>query len=119
MLILRTVATTVPTITSWRCRALHSIPRPLAVSWPLKPFASRLRLTLCMLKPIDKERWNYTLAAHLLNRAGFGGTPAEIEHLAGLSPEQAVLSLVEYGKTPDPTPNPEWAKPDPTRADRF
>ena len=66
-----------------------------------------------MLKPIGKENWNFTTAAHLLNRAGFGGTPAEIEHLLSLGPEQAVSHLVDYEKIPDSTPNPEWAKPDP------
>src|SRR5581483_4673136 len=72
-----------------------------------------------MLKAMSKKRWNFTTAAHLLNRAGFGGPPAEIEHLAGLGPEQAVAYLVDYEKISDPTPNPEWAKPDPTRAERF
>lgn len=59
------------------------------------------------------------MAAHLLNRAGFGGPPAEIEHLAGLGAENAVAFLVDYEKTPDSTPSPEWAKPDPTRAERY
>ncbi|MDB6064427.1 MAG: hypothetical protein JWR26_635 [Pedosphaera sp.] len=86
---------------------------------PVKPFTVALRLIPCMLKPIDKERWNFTTAAHLLNRAGFGGTPAEIEHLASLGPQQAVLSLVEFDKNPDSTANPEWAEPDPTRAERY
>src|SRR3954447_889483 len=72
-----------------------------------------------MLKPITHGNWNFTTAAHLLNRAGFGGTPAEIGHLAGLGPERAVSQLVDYEKIPDPNSNPEWAKPDPTRADRF
>ena len=72
-----------------------------------------------MLKPIDKAKWDYYTAAHLLNRAGFGGTPEEIEKLAAMSPADAVLSLVNYEQTPDPTPDPEWAKPDPGRAERL
>lgn len=59
------------------------------------------------------------MAAHLLNRAGFGGPPAEIEKLARLGPEKAVASLIDYEKIPDPTPDPAWAKPDPERAERF
>jgi uncharacterized protein (DUF1800 family) len=51
----------------------------------------------------------------LLNRAGFGGSPAEIETLAGLGPEKAVSFLIDYEKIPDPTPDPDWAKPDPAR----
>ena len=72
-----------------------------------------------MLKAISRKRWNFTTAAHLLNRAGFGGTPAEIEHLAGLGSEHAVAYLVDYEKISDTMPNPEWAKPDPTRFERF
>ena len=71
-----------------------------------------------MLKPLAKDRWNYPAAAHLLARAGFGGPPAEIEKLAALSPEQAVSRLLDYEATPDPLPPPEWARPDPERAER-
>jgi len=55
------------------------------------------------------------MAAHLLNRAGFGGPPAEIQSLAGLGHDQAVSSLIDYEKISDPTLNPDWAKPDPAR----
>jgi uncharacterized protein (DUF1800 family) len=68
-----------------------------------------------MLQPLTSGRWNYETAAHLLNRAGFGGSPAEIETLAGLGPEKAVSFLIDYEKIPDPTPDPDWAKPDPAR----
>ena len=40
--------------------------------------------------------WNYDTAAHLLERAGFGGTPRQIEALAALSPTEAVRSLVYF-----------------------
>ncbi len=72
-----------------------------------------------MLQPIPSSRWNFTNAAHLLNRAGFGGPPAEIEQLTALGPEQAVARLLEYDKVPDPTPDPAWAKPDPELAERL
>jgi len=72
-----------------------------------------------MLKALPAKKWNFAMAAHLLNRAGFGGTPAEIEHLASLGPDKAVTYLVDYEQIPDSTPNPEWAKPDPTRAERY
>src|SRR5665213_2684176 len=68
-----------------------------------------------MLKPLSKDRWSLEMAAHLLNRAGFGGPPAEIQSLAGLGHDQAVSSLIDYEKIPDPTLNPDWAKPDPAR----
>src|SRR5208337_74412 len=66
-----------------------------------------------MLKPLDKSRWSLGTAAHLLNRAGFGGTPAEIQKLADLSPDKAVSSLIDYERIYDATPAPDWARPDP------
>lgn len=72
-----------------------------------------------MLKPLSEARWNFSTAAHLLNRAGFGGPPAEIERLVRLGPERAVAALLDYEKIPDPTPDPVWAKPDPDRRAKF
>jgi uncharacterized protein (DUF1800 family) len=48
------------------------------------------------LTPIRKSDWNYARAAQLLERAGFGGTPEEIQRLATMTPEQAVEELVDY-----------------------
>jgi len=48
------------------------------------------------LTPLRPVEWNYDRAAHLLERAGFGGTPEEIEKLAAMTPEQAVRHLVRY-----------------------
>jgi uncharacterized protein (DUF1800 family) len=72
-----------------------------------------------MLKPLSSDRWNYEMAAHLLNRAGFGGPPSEIQALAALPPDQAVSFLIDYEKIPDPTLNPDWAKPDPAEIARL
>jgi uncharacterized protein (DUF1800 family) len=72
-----------------------------------------------MLTPISAKRWDFKTAAHLLNRAGFGGTPAEIQHLAGLGPDAAVASFIDFEKIPDETKDPEWAKPDPERQQLF
>mgnify|MGYP002623164262 CR=1 FL=1 len=54
------------------------------------------------LKPIKAEQWNYTQARHLLFRAGFGGTPAEVEKLVAMGPYDAVDSLVDYHLQPLP-----------------
>ena len=51
------------------------------------------------LTPITAKDWNRDLAAHLLERAGFGGTPAEIDALAKLTPQQAIARLVRYQGT--------------------
>ncbi len=48
------------------------------------------------LAPIAAEDWSYDRAAHLLERAGFGGTPEQIAALAAMTPEQAVAHLVDY-----------------------
>jgi uncharacterized protein (DUF1800 family) len=48
------------------------------------------------LTPISASDWNYDLAAHLLERAGFGGTPEEIQALAQLAPAEAVRQLVHF-----------------------
>ncbi len=85
----------------------------------LKPFAGQRRLNFCMLKALSSGRWNFTTAAHLLNRAGFGGPPAEIERLAAMGLEPAVVSLVDFENVPDNSANPEWAKHDPTKVERL
>src|ERR1700681_132615 len=51
------------------------------------------------LTPITAKDWNRDLAAHLLERAGFGGTPAEIDALAKMTPAQAIARLVRYEGT--------------------
>jgi uncharacterized protein (DUF1800 family) len=51
------------------------------------------------LTPIAAANWNYDFAAHLLERAGFGGTPEEIDKLAQMTPAQAVALLVRFQGT--------------------
>src|SRR5579862_1828127 len=48
------------------------------------------------LTPISAANWNYDFAAHLLERAGFGGTPEEINALAKMTPAQAVARMVRF-----------------------
>ncbi len=55
------------------------------------------------LSPIAASEWNAERAAHLLERAGFGGTPDDVARLAAASPQQAVDSLVEYGRIDNST----------------
>lgn len=63
-----------------------------------------------MLNPLPKSKWDYTTAAHLANRAGFGGTPSEIEHLVKIGPDAAVDWYVDYDKIADSNPQFAWAK---------
>ncbi|MEO8825106.1 MAG: DUF1800 domain-containing protein [Chthoniobacterales bacterium] len=63
-----------------------------------------------MLDSLSASSWSLHHAAHLLNRAGFGGSPDEVQafHAKGL--ETAVKSLIE-GKDDDTLfPAPDWAK---------
>jgi len=45
--------------------------------------------------------WNRPKAAHLLNRAGFGGTPEQITRLAAMRVETAVDEVLNYEQTSD------------------
>jgi len=48
------------------------------------------------LTPIADGEWNRAKAQHLLERAGFGGTPTEIDRLARMTARQAVRYLVYF-----------------------
>src|SRR5579872_6674476 len=48
------------------------------------------------LTSIRASDWNYDFAAHLLERAGFGGTPNDIQALANMTPKQAIARLVRF-----------------------
>ena len=53
------------------------------------------------LQPLSPDKWNGATARHLLERAGFGGTPQDVAQLARLTPLQAVQTLVRYQRVPD------------------
>jgi uncharacterized protein (DUF1800 family) len=58
--------------------------------------------------------WDDRLAAHLLRRAGFSGTPDEVARLAAMSPHDAAESLIHFGDTSNFSPPPSvMAYPDP------
>ncbi|MBM4112064.1 MAG: DUF1800 domain-containing protein [Phycisphaerae bacterium] len=50
------------------------------------------------LKALAPEKFDYWKAHHLLNRAGFGGTPAQVRSLANLGLDRAVDLLVDFRK---------------------
>ncbi len=86
----------------------------------LKPRHGKQRLYCpSMLQPLPPAKWNSICARHLLSRAGFGGSPSEIEKLTGWGIDRAVEQFVDFEKISDPTPAPEWAKPDPNRLERL
>ena len=59
--------------------------------------------------------WNARLAAHLLRRAGFGGTPDAVRRCAGLPMRAAVASLVNFPATTNLPAGPQL--PDETALD--
>jgi hypothetical protein len=48
------------------------------------------------LNPVSEADWNADLAAQLVERAGFGGTPEEIQALAEMPVADAVNHIVDY-----------------------
>ena len=66
-----------------------------------------------MLAPLPTEKWTRAQAAHLLNRAGFGATPPEIDtaHQAGL---EATLDRLLHPPNEPPTNEEsfDWQKPE-------
>src|SRR5262245_61566616 len=88
------------------CRRLDLFVALLAIGVPIAVFPpsaaaqtagpAAWKDDLTAIRPGD---WNYDFAAHLLERAGFGGTPEEIESLAKMTPSQAVARLVHFEGT--------------------
>lgn len=64
-----------------------------------------------MLSQLPRSRWDERAAAHLLSRAGFGGTPEEISNVHAKGLERAVHDLVESGPAAYEVAPPEWAHP--------
>jgi len=65
-----------------------------------------------MLKRLPSAAWSGAKAAHLLNRAGFGGSPAEIAALQQLGLEGAVEQIVRGEEDDDLFPPPHLTPPE-------
>jgi hypothetical protein len=59
------------------------------------------------LRPSASRPWNKFLAAHLLNRAGFGGRPEDIARALDWGLPRTVDYLVDYEAVPDPFEPPD------------
>ncbi len=64
-----------------------------------------------MLMPLPPDQWDRAKAAHLLNRAGFGGAPAHIDSLAASGMAATVRYLIDGPATPVAANPPDWARP--------
>lgn len=60
--------------------------------------------------PSTSTPWDRVKAAHLLNRAGFGGTPDEVARLAAMRPEAAVEELLAYEQVPESFPAVDYSQ---------
>ena len=72
-----------------------------------------------VLTPLPVANWNEATAAHLLNRAGFGATPDEIEHTRQKGLIAAVRDLVDVKADAANVPPPAWAHPRNIQAQRM
>ena len=54
------------------------------------------------LQPLPDGAFDYWKARHLLNRAGFGGTPGQVRALANMGLDEAVDYIVDYDAVDDP-----------------
>ena len=53
------------------------------------------------LTPLDESAWSYDNARHLLERAGFGGTPAEVAAIQQMGLQGAVAYLINFETAPE------------------
>lgn len=72
-----------------------------------------------VLTPLSAQKWTNETAAHLLNRAAFGGTPAEIESAGKKGLTVSVRELVDVSSDAATAPPPAWAQPRNIRAQRM
>lgn len=66
--------------------------------------------SLRRFRPAASAPWDEVRAAHLLNRAGFGGRPEEVRRLVALGPDGAVEELLGYERTPEAFPPPDYSE---------
>jgi uncharacterized protein (DUF1800 family) len=59
-----------------------------------------------IMKPYNPKEFSFEDAAHLLRRAGFGGSIADVEALRRLGPGLAVEKLLSFSETDDTSNNP-------------
>ncbi len=74
------------------------------------------------LQPLAADRFGLAEAKHLLNRAGFGGSFAEVRRLADMGLDAAVAHLIDYERIDDsdlPRPEYERIRRNPTTAERI
>jgi uncharacterized protein (DUF1800 family) len=59
--------------------------------------------------PSHADPWDGAKAAHLLNRAGFGGRPEEVDRVVRMGPDAAVDELMDFARVPESVPPPDFS----------
>jgi len=85
----------------WRYPGIVAAPQTTLASPSYRPAGSLDATTA--LRPYAGP-WNRRLAAHLLRRAGFGGSPADVDRYTSLGPAQAAAALVRFDDGPAAEP---------------
>lgn len=65
--------------------------------------------TLVKFVPSAANPWDRAKAAHLLNRAGFGGRPDEVDRFTRMGLDAAVDELMNYDRVPENVTPPDFA----------
>ncbi|MDR7423572.1 MAG: DUF1800 domain-containing protein, partial [Armatimonadota bacterium] len=68
-----------------------------------------MQQALAKFVPSASEPWDRARAAHLLNRAGFGGRPDEIDRIVRIGMDAAVEELVAFDRVPETTAPPDFS----------
>lgn len=76
---------------------------------PEKPVKAAARRVSVSLSPLAPKKFGFDEARHLLLRAGFGGTPQQVQALVGWGLEKSVDYLINFEKVGD----------DPVKPDQF
>lgn len=63
---------------------------------------------LAKFVPTADNPWDRAKATHLLNRAGFGGRPDELDRVVRLGMDVAVDELIDYNRFPETFPPPDF-----------
>ncbi|WP_422922979.1 DUF1800 domain-containing protein [Singulisphaera sp. PoT] len=58
----------------------------------------------------EAPAWDSGASAHLLSRAGFGGTPEDVARFAAMPLHEAVARLLDEASAADPPVAPDWIK---------
>jgi hypothetical protein len=74
-------------------------------------FPAAACFNLQMLAPLNSKQWDMAKAAHLLNRAAFGGSPQEIKDFCALGLDGAVNKVLNGPDDSAQFPKPDWATP--------